>query len=85
VSTLLSLALALICLGATCGAWIGAALGGLVAPFLRAGLAPAWLLATLIGTATLVPTLPYLAAMLVVLYDDLEMHAMLASARMAQR
>jgi hypothetical protein len=85
VSTLLCIAVAVVCLGSACGVWIGAALGGLVAPALRAGVAPAWLLATLIGTASLVLTLPYLAAMLVVVYDDLEMHAMLATARMAQR
>ncbi|HXN10958.1 MAG TPA: hypothetical protein VN859_06920, partial [Steroidobacteraceae bacterium] len=65
------------------GTWIGAELGGHAAPFLRSEVAPAWLLATLLANASCVFSLPYLAAVLVVLYDDLEMHAMLANARVA--
>jgi hypothetical protein len=73
VSTLLSVALTLVCLGWAAGSWIGSELGSHAAP--------AWLLATLLANASCVFSLPYLAALLVVLYDDLEMHAMLADAR----
>ena len=83
VSTLLSVAFTLVCLGWAAGTWIGAELGGHAAPFLRSEVAPAWLLATLLANASCVFSLPYLAAVLVVLYDDLEMHAMLANARVA--
>jgi hypothetical protein len=83
VSTLLSVALALVCVGWAAGAWIGTELGARAAPWLRAGVDPAWLLATLLANASCVVTLPYLCAMLVVLYDDLEMRAMLADARRA--
>jgi hypothetical protein len=78
VSTLLSVALALLWLGSVFGAWIGAELGALAAPLLPAAAAPAWILASLIGNASRVFTLPFLAAMLVVIYDDLEVHALLA-------
>jgi hypothetical protein len=81
VSTLLSVALMVIGVGYAGGAWIGAQLGARAAPLLRPDLAPEWTLATLLANAAYVYTLPYLAALLVVVYDDLEMHAMLAGAR----
>jgi len=83
VSTLLSVAITLVCLGWAGGTWIGVALAGHVAPLLRSAASPAWLLGTLLANASCVFSLPYLAAVLVVLYDDLEMRAMLASARLA--
>jgi hypothetical protein len=83
VSTLLSVALTLVGLGWAAGSWIGTELGGHAAPLLRPDASPAWLLATLLANASCVFSLPYVAALLVVLYDDLEMHAMLAHARLA--
>jgi hypothetical protein len=85
VSTLLSVALTLVGVVGAAGAWIGAELGGRAAPFLRSDAAPPWVLATLMANASCVLTLPYLAAILVVIYDDLEVHAMLAEARRAVR
>jgi hypothetical protein len=81
VSTLLSVALTLVGLGWAAGTWIGAELGGLAAPLLRTDASAAWLLSTLLANASCVFSLPYAAAVLVVLYDDLEMRAMLANAR----
>jgi hypothetical protein len=85
VSTLLSVALTVVWLGSACGAWIGAALGDLAASSPHSGTSPEWTLAMLTGNATRVFTLPYLAAMLVVLYDDLGVRATLANARTAYR
>jgi hypothetical protein len=83
VSTLLSVAIAVVWLGTAAGGWIGAALGGLAAPVPHSGTSPEWTLGMLIGNATRVFTLPYLAAMLVVLYEDLALRAVLANARSA--
>ena len=84
VSTLVSIPLTVLWLGSASGAWIGAELGDIAAPMLPAPVASAWMLASLIANATRVFTLPYLAAVLVVVYDDLEVHAMLANARTPQ-
>ena len=83
VSTLLSVAITVVWLGTAAGGWIGAAVGGLAAPFLHSGSSPQWMLGMLIGNATRVFTLPYLAAMLVVLYEDLALRDVLANARSA--